>query len=237
MSTGWPRSSASSCVSSIGKPYVVASLKASSPEIASLPASSSNTFSPRASVSRKRSSSSAHDPLDLGGVLDELRIGVAHLLDHDAGSAVDAVEPDALACTDGAADDAAQDVAAALVRRRDAVGDQERHRAAVVGEHAVRLRRARCRRSATPDSRLDPVHDQAEAVGVEVRRDVLEEHRAALEAEPGVDVLRRAAGTSSLPRPQVELHEDEVAELHVAVAARSRAGSPRSPQPCSAPRS
>ena len=57
MSTAWPRSSASSCVSSMGKPYVVASTKASSAEIASLPASSSKTLSPRASVSENRSSS------------------------------------------------------------------------------------------------------------------------------------------------------------------------------------
>ena len=64
--------------------------------------------------------------------------------------------PDPQPVLDGAADDPPQDVAAALVRGRDAVADEERHPAAVVGEHAVRLRRVgrvavrdagRCRRS------------------------------------------------------------------------------------------
>ena len=83
------------------------------------------------------------DALDLGGVLDELGIGVAHLPGDDTAEAVDVLEPDALAVLHGPADDPPADVAAALVRRRDAVGDQERHRPTVVGEDAVGLRRDR----------------------------------------------------------------------------------------------
>ncbi len=52
-----PRSTASSRVSSTGKPYVAASVNASSPLIAPRAATSSNTLSPRSSVWEKRSSS------------------------------------------------------------------------------------------------------------------------------------------------------------------------------------
>ena len=81
--------------------------------------------------------------MDLAPVLDELGVRLAHLLDHDVGEPGEErrLHADAQPVLRGAADDAAQDVAAALVRRRDAVADEERHAAAVVGEHAVRLRR------------------------------------------------------------------------------------------------
>ena len=65
---------------------------------------------------------------------------------------------------------------------------------------------------------FDPVHDQAEAVGVEDRVGLLEEHRAALEPEAGVDVLlgqRRQLAVLV----EVVLHEDEVPELEEALAA------------------
>ena len=115
-------------------------MKASSPEIASRPASSSNSFRPRASVSRKRSSSSRTTFSISACVRLQLRVGVTHLPGDDAAEPVDAFEPDSLAVLDGAPDDAAADVAPALVGGRDTVGDQERHRAAVVGKHAVGLR-------------------------------------------------------------------------------------------------
>ena len=47
-------------------------------------------------------------------------------------------EPELLAVPHRAAHDLAQHVAAPLVRRDDAVGDEERHRAQVVGDHAHR---------------------------------------------------------------------------------------------------
>ena len=89
--------------------------------------------------------------LDLVRLLGELRVRVAHLLDDDAGHAMDVVEADALRLLDGAADDPPQDVAAPLVRRRDAVADEERHPATVVGEDPMRLRRGR--RVAVRDAR------------------------------------------------------------------------------------
>ena len=80
---------------------------------------------------------------DLARVLGELRVRLPHLLDHGFGEAGKErrLHADAQAVLRRAADDPAQHVAAALVRRRDAVADEERHPAAVVGEHAVRFRR------------------------------------------------------------------------------------------------
>ena len=118
---------------------------------------------------------------------------------------------------DGPPDDAAADVAATLVGGRDAVGDQERHRAAVVGEHAVGLRGDGVVAVCHSGLGLDPVHDQPEAVAVEHGVDALQQAGAALDAEAGVDVLlgqRHELGA----RPEVVFHEDEVVELHVAVA-------------------
>src|SRR5579871_5246358 len=134
-----------------------------------------------------------------------------------AAEPVGAVEADPLAVLDGATDDAPADVPAALVRRCDPVGDQERHRAAVVGEDAVCLRRDLALSVGDAGLLLDPVHDHAEAVAVEDRVDALEQAGAALDAEPGVDVLVRQRHELVL-RPEVVLHEDEVVELHEAVA-------------------
>jgi hypothetical protein len=56
------------------------------------------------------------------------------------------VEPEQLPVPRRAPEEAAEHVARALVRRHDPVGDEERHRAPVVGDHAQRhvvpLRRA-----------------------------------------------------------------------------------------------
>src|SRR4029079_6970466 len=76
---------------------------------------------------------------------------------------------------------------------------------------------------AVGDARLvgDPAHDLLVAVGVVDRVDSLQDPRAALYAEAGVDVLlrqrrQRAVGV------QLELHEDEVPELEEAVAVAAR---------------
>ena len=158
-----------------------------------------------------------NDALDLLGVLAQLGVGVAHLLDHDGREPVDALEPDALAVLDRAAKEAAADVGAALVSGRDAVGDQERDGAAVVGEHAVGLARRLALGVADGGLGLDPVHDDPEAVGVVVRGDALDDAGGALEPHPGVDVLC-GQRDELVPGPQVELHEDEVVELVEAVA-------------------
>ena len=159
----------------------------------------------------------AYDPLDRLPVLDHLRVPRPDLVGDDPRDAVDVLQPDPPRLDDRAPDQPAQHVAAALIRGRHALGDEEGHAAPVVGDDPVRLRRSR--RVVVADARLagDPVHDQAEAVGVEDRLGALEQHRAALEAHAGVDVLLRQRRQRPV-RVEVELHEDEVPKLDVAVA-------------------
>ena len=130
-------------------------------------------------------------------------------------------EPDALRLLHSAPDDAAQHVPAPLVRRRDAVADEERHPATVIGEDPVRLRRRR--RVAVRDAGLggDPVHDLPVAVRLVHRANVLEDRRAALEAEARVDVLLRQRRQRAVGVLLVR-HEHEVPELEEPVTARAR---------------
>ena len=120
-----------------------------------------------------------------------------------------------------AAEDAAEHVAAALVRRGRAVGEREREAADVVGDHAVgdvgvvvELARVGARAGAGAD-RLEDGRPQ---VGVVVRALVLDDAHEALEAHARVDMLRgqrleRAVGLA------VELDEDVVPDLeHIGVA-------------------
>ncbi len=133
---------------------------------------------------------------------------------------MDAVEADPAPLRHRAADHPSQDVAAALVRRRDAVADQEGHPASVVGQDAVCLRRLGG--VAVGDAGLgrDPLHDQLIAVGVVDRRNLLQDPRASLETEPRVDVLLRERHERAVGL-QLVLHEDEVPELEEPLAARA----------------
>ena len=136
----------------------------------------------------------------------------------------------------GAADDAAQHVAALLVRRHHAVGDEERHRAAVLGEDPQRdVAVARREPPYAHAGRLLGRGDQRpEHVDVPDRVDALEDREVALEPGAGVDARARAAATSCAVGLRVELHEHEVPDLDVAVLARSpgrrrgRSSGPRS---------
>ena len=163
----------------------------------------------------------SNDARDLVALRREIRIRLAHLLDDDGGETMHVGEPDALRLLHRAADDAPKDVAAPLVRRRDAVADEERHPATVIGEDPVRLRRRR--RVAVRDAGLrgDPVHDLPVAVRLVHGPDVLEDRRAALEAEAGVDVLRRQRGQRAVGVLLVR-HEHEVPELEEPMTARTR---------------
>ena len=156
--------------------------------------------------------------LDLVGVLDDLGVPRADLLDDDPRDAVDVLEADPARLHDGTADQPPHHVAAAFVRGRDPLRGQERHAAGVVGDHAVRLRRRRRRVVRDAGLLFDPVHDQTEAVRVEDRGRFLEQHGAALEAHPRVDVLLRQRRQRSVG-VEVVLHEDEIPELDEPVAA------------------
>ena len=95
--------------------------------------------------------------------------------------------------TDRPADDAAQHVAALLVARDDAVGDEEGHRAGVLGEDAERHVGLGAGERAVggagePFGRGD---QRPEDVDVPHGVDALEDREVALEAGAGVDARRR----------------------------------------------
>jgi hypothetical protein len=94
---------------------------------------------PCSMVSKKRSSSCFSVATTWPGS-GQLRIGHAHLGDQVGHHLVEEGGAGAqlVAVADGAADDAAQHVAAAFVARDDAVGDQEGAGADVVGQHLER---------------------------------------------------------------------------------------------------
>ena len=114
---------------------------------------------------------------------------------------------------DRAADDPAQHVAAALVARDHAVDDQERARADVVGDHLERVRR-QVLGAGLARRRLDEVLEEVDLV---VRVHALQHRGDPLEPHAGVDRgLRQRIEPARLVA--VELHEDEVPDLDVAVA-------------------
>ena len=148
---------------------------------------------------------------------DELGVAAAHRVEHD----VDVLRQEplldarALPLLDRAAHQAAQHVAAVLVGGHDAVGDQERHRPGVVGQDAQGAVVGRLRQLAAER------HQRQELIGVEDRVDALLHERHAVEAQTGVDVVRRQRrqGVETIPtRPLVVLHEHEVPVLQEALA-------------------
>ncbi len=115
----------------------------------------------------------------------------------------------------GTAHDPAEHVAAALVRRIDSIGDEERGGAQVVGNDAM----ARGLRPVRVDAgELRHGEDQvAHHVDVVVRQFALQDRGDALEPHAGVD--RRARQVQALAgRDLLELHEHEVPELEEAIA-------------------
>jgi hypothetical protein len=174
---------------------------------------SSKSRSPRESVSEKRSSSARRT----SRIRSPFSASSGY---HDVGQPPQVVEPDLARLLHRAADDPAQDVPAPLVRGRDAVADEERHAAAVVGEHAVRLRRGLVGIPGDAALRLDPRHDRLVAVRLVDRADALHDRGQPLDAHARVDVLRGKRRQRPV-RVQLVLHEDEVPELEEAVAART----------------
>ncbi len=128
---------------------------------------------------------------------------------------------------DRAADDAAQDVAAALVGRRDAVAHQHHGGAGVVGDDAQPHVGGRVGAVAGPGQLRGAVEDGAAGVDLVQVVDALQDGGDPLQAHAGVDVLRRQrAGDVEVDlrahRRQLVLHEDEVPQLEVAVLVGDR---------------
>ena len=152
-STSTPFSAAISAVSSNGKPYVSWSVNATRPSsVPPEPARRGELGLEEAhALSQRRAEAlflAADDADDQLAVLDDLGVRRAHQLDHALDEPaeeglLDAEEP---TVTHRAAQQPAQHVAAALVARDDAVGDQERHGARVVGDDAQRRVDALARR-------------------------------------------------------------------------------------------
>ncbi len=142
------------------------------------------------------------------------QLGVAHVDVARQEGPLDAQAPTVL---DRAAHHAAQDVAALLVGGHDAVGDEEGHRAGVVGEDGQRaVLGLGDRGELAPE-----LHERRELVGLEDRLDPLQDRGHPVEAEARVDVLRgqRRQGPD---RVLVELHEHEVPELEEALVLPAR---------------
>src|SRR3954451_4311616 len=160
------------------------------------------------------------DPLlDRLAARAQLGIRLAHHVDHDVDELRQEarLDADAVALLDRATHDAAQDVAAVLVRRHDPLGDEERRRARVVGEDPQRALVVVARRELAAE-----VHERGELVGLEDRRLALLDERHPVQAEPGVDVLRRQRRQDT-DRVLVVLHEHEVPVLEVALRLVARA--------------
>ncbi len=156
---------------------------------------------------------------DVVAVLGELGVAVGQRLDHDLVQRAQErrLEPEAAAVQDGAADDAAQHVAAALVGRRHAVGGDRRHAAPVVAEHAERAHGVAAVGVALARHALERRDHVRRLIGLVDAAGVLQQHRDALEPAAGVDVLggqRRQHAVAAA----VELHEDEVPVLEEAIA-------------------
>ena len=121
---------------------------------------------------------------DLVPPLDEVRVRLAHDVDDDRrGLGQERLAPpEQPAVPDRAAEDLAQDVAAALVRGQDAVGDEERHRPRVVGDDLVAEPLGLEGVRVVAEQLAHPGVDRREQVRVVVGRDLLEDARQALQA-------------------------------------------------------
>ena len=119
----------------------------------------------------------------------------------------------------GAAHDPAQHVAAALVRRQHAVGDQERRAAQMVGDHAMADAERAVR--VLPGGLGAGQDQRAEDVGVVVVVLALQDGGDALQPHAGVDRGPRQRHARA-GRAFLELHEHQVPDLDEAVAVRVR---------------
>ena len=150
----------------------------------------------------------------------QVRVGVGHRVDDDLGRLAEERlrAPEQAAVADGAAQDPAQHVAAALVRRQHAVGDEERHRAAVVGDDLVaealllerRPGRGRgARASGRGSGRTGPCRSCWSRPG----------RRSATRSRPmPVSTPGRRQRRQAAVRVELELHEHEVPDLEPARA-------------------
>ena len=167
---------------------------------------------PRSIVSREADLFLLGDARDERLTLAELGERVAHRPDDLERDLVEERlrDPEAVAVADRAAHDAAEDVRAAGAVGLDALRDEERSEARVVGEDAHRDVVLRLRLGVRlPRDRGRLVDERAEQIRLVVRRLALDDARDALQAGAGVDAglrervqdvpLRLVAGAIELP--------------------------------------
>ena len=158
----------------------------------------------------------AQRPLDLHPAPAKLGIGATHLgvegretMRQKNGSRIPSRWPWRIARRD----DSPQHVASTFVRRHDAVGDEKRARADMIGDDPQGLVGGV---SGAGDFRRR-VDQGGEEVGLVVAVHALEHGRGALEPQTGVD-RRPGQRLHVAPGVPVELHEHQVPQLDVAIA-------------------
>jgi hypothetical protein len=132
------------------------------------------------------------------------------------------VDAEHVALLDRAPHDAPEDVAAVLVRRDHAVGEQSGRRAAVIRDHAKSAGGGEVVAVLLAGQLLAELDQRGEQVGLVERGDLLHDARHPLEPHAGVDVLRGQLGKRPV-RLELVLHEDEVPELEKALGVVARA--------------
>ena len=149
----------------------------------------------------------------------EFGVGIAHDVHHRAHQTMQerVLDAELVAVAQTAADDSAQHVAAVLVGGQDAVGDQKRRGAGMVGDDAQRriVAVGRCRVNAG-DAR-DAADQRLQEVVVVVAAAALDDGGDPLQAHAGVHA-GCFQGRQRAVRGAVELGKDEVPELGIAVA-------------------
>ncbi len=156
------------------------------------------------------------DLLDVRAVLHQLGVAVAELLDRaldDRGRHV-LLDPEPPRVRDDPAQHPAQDVAASLVGRLHAVGDQERRRATVLGDHLERDVGAVVRTVRDARERLGDLEERAQQVRLEDVIGILEYGRDALQARARVDVLRGELRDHVDVGVHLVLDEHQIPDLH-----------------------
>jgi hypothetical protein len=156
------------------------------------------------------------DPVAL---LFEIRVGVLHHVDDDAGGDVHERLPPAKqsAVPHGTAQDPPQHVAAPLVGRRHSVGHKERDGARVVGDDLVAEPLRLESFGIVAEEITHRGVDGREQVRVVVGRHSLYDTGQSLQAHPRVDRLHRQRHPRAVGA-LLELHEDEIPDLEPARA-------------------
>ncbi len=152
----------------------------------------------------------------------EVGVCALHALDDGFGDAIEhrlARRLELCEEVDSAPKDAAQHIAAAFVRRRHAIGDEERRRAGVLGDDAHGDVGRGILSVGAAGQLFDAGEDGAEDIRLVDGVFVLQYRGDALEAGAGVDVLARQLGPVSV-LVLVQRHEDEVPDLEEAAAVR-----------------